>query len=187
MRNGAQKMNREDDPNFKPADVPNDEPAADGSPDLFLWEQQDKHPSITALLKSSYQTQKRLTTLAKSLHRDIITLEQVRGRVNWQGHAWKWAVTYTHPAITRQSPAAFAYLIPDPEQLKLVIPLNQEMIRNFNETTRLNRNEFLAHSIQNAVQPNQYAWPIWPITNKKQSYQLMRLAKWKLTLLTKNQ
>ena len=179
-------MNREDDPTRKPADVPADEPATDGSPDLFLWGQQDQHPSITALLKSSYQTQKRLTALAKSLHRDIITLKQVRGRVNWQGHAWKWAVTYSHPAITRESPAAFAYLIPDPEQLKLVIPLNQEMIRNYKEASRLNRNEFLAEPIQKAVQPNEYAWPIWSITNKKQAYQLIRLAKWKLTLLTDN-
>ena len=173
-------MNREDDPTFEF----DDEPANQESSILLPWEQQEKKPVISDLLQTSYHSSQRMTTLAKSTHRHISSLKQVRGSVRWQGHEWKWAITYSHPEIDPHSPASFAYLIPNPAQLQLVIPINKTMHKALHETDQLNNREYLKDAIANAIIPNQYAWPNWTITNKKHSTQLIRLIKWKLDFLT---
>jgi len=88
-------MNREDDPTFEF----DDEPANQESSILLPWEQQEKKPVISDLLQTSYHSSQRMTTLAKSTHRHISSLNKVRGSVRWQGHEWKSAITYSHPEI----------------------------------------------------------------------------------------
>jgi len=158
------------------------------------WANRFQEPEIEALISEcgcgcldhpvSAPDQPTLVSITRQLHEAIKVMKGVRYGVHWQGHAWKWAVTYRHAAIPRSSPAEFGYLIPSPDSLRICIPLDLEMLEKFEDADELGRNAYLRKYVIEAARPNSHAWPEWIVGSDLHREAILSLVQWKHRLLT---
>lgn len=160
---------------------------------LKAWANQFQKPAIDTLISEcacgyveraeSTPDQPTLAPIAPQLHEAIGAMKGVRCVVRWQGHAWKWAVTYRHSAIPRNSPAEFGYLIPSPDSLRMCVPLDLEMLEKFKSTDELCQNEYLHKCVIDAARPNSHAWPEWIVGSDSHRQAILALVQWKHRVL----
>jgi len=110
--------------------------------------------------------------------------EGVRRRIIWAGQGWQWCVEYSlddHHETGAENPDAMAYVIPDPEQPTIAIPLRDQHIEQI-PLRRVNR--FIRDQIRSAKCAVDIHWCKWSPSAQTEVDHLMDLIKRKWKMLT---
>ena len=110
--------------------------------------------------------------------------EGIQRRIIWAGQGWQWCIEYTLAGSHEtgpDNPDAMAYVVPDPEQPFIAIPLRDEHI----EQVPLRRvNRFIRDQIRSAKCAVDIHWCKWSPSAQTEVDHLMDLIKRKWKMLT---
>lgn len=147
------------------------------------WQDRWNEPTLEQLLdpiKPKEAHYKALTNVMAGIEE----YEGVERRIIWSGQGWQWCIEYVLEGqhdTGPDNPDAMAYVIPDPEQPILVIPLRDEHI----EQVPLRRvNRFIRDQIRSAKCSVQIHWCRWSPSAQTEVDHLMDLVKRKWKMLT---
>jgi hypothetical protein len=136
------------------------------------WLDRFTQPSLEALLGNLPEE---VRPQVEALRGRMRALPGVREQVEWLGLPWRWAIAYTgvgHP-VSR----AVAYLIPDPESVRISIPLEQEVLALI---AGPKASRTLRDSIVQASRVGQIVWPEWTMGSVVLAEELAAVAEAKL-------
>lgn len=114
----------------------------------------------------------------------IEAYEGVEKRIIWAGQGWQWCIEYLlegHHESGVETPDAMAYVIPDPEQPIVCIPLLDEQIEQI-PLRRVNR--FIRDQIRSAKCSVELHWCKWSPSAQTEVDHLMDLVKRKWKIVT---
>ncbi|MGB0768651.1 MAG: hypothetical protein ACPGYV_13200 [Phycisphaeraceae bacterium] len=152
-------------------------------PARLPWQDRWNEPTLEQLLDPI----KAKEAHSKALGNIMAIIEDYEGiqrRIVWLGEGWQWCIEYvlegTHDTGA-QNPDAMAYVIPDPEQPILCIPLHDSQIEQI-PLRRVNR--FIRDQIRSAKCSVEIHWCKWSPSAQTEVEHLQDLVKRKWKLLT---
>jgi len=117
------------------------------------WYDRFSKPQGTDLITSlPEETQK----LAEEIRNRFSSLPGVSEQVEWMGLPWRWTLVYSTPSHPSQR--ALAYLVPDPESVRISIPLEQSMLHL---VTGSKASKTLRESMAQSSRVGGMIWPEW--------------------------
>jgi hypothetical protein len=142
------------------------------------WSDPFVRPSESDLL-AHYSNETR--SLVEALCQQVASLDGISMQMRWQGPAWCWTFTFVHPALSEDGAAQFAYLIPHPDGLRFVLPINEPVLSEFS----LDKTPaYVCKTIETAPHPYEWWWPEWVVQSTEQADWLVALAQAKHLVLT---
>lgn len=117
------------------------------------------------------------TELFETARRSVAEPDAVEVRVAWQGLPWRWTLVFEHP---NDPTRAFAYLVPDPQGVKISVPLTTDMVqrlplRRMKKTTR--------DGIETGNRIEQVVWACWDVGSENQLDEIMDIIRTKLAVI----
>lgn len=130
-----------------------------------LWQDRFNKPEVDSLLAALEATHRSLFERARD---GLLTLEGCAERFGWEGVPLRWCL-----AFSADDAEPFAYLIPDPEEPKICLPLPATLLDTLKprEVTKIIREGILASSPVDGV-----FWPTWSLASKSGVDDLIALA-----------
>lgn len=141
------------------------------------WEDKFKRPSLEDLREGM---NKERSTLLDAARDAFLSLPGVQEEVSWQGLPWRWTLTYRCPDDPKR---IWAYLVPDPANPKLSMPLTSAMV------SALPMHRFKKHvkdAVLNGRMVDGVYWATWEITTKPQLSDILELANQRRKHAAKN-
>lgn len=89
-----------------------------------VWTDKFIRPTADQLVGVSIKVNQ---AVLESAREQLLELEGLEERVEWQGTPWRWTLVYS--GAGEEGSAAFAYIVPDPAKAQMCLPLTQEQIR----------------------------------------------------------
>ncbi|MBX3389590.1 MAG: hypothetical protein KF691_09065 [Phycisphaeraceae bacterium] len=132
------------------------------------WNDRFRKPSAELLIS---EISKSLHSAAEVARGQLLGIEGASEEVSWQGVPWRWSVLFRHESIAGR---AWAYLVPQPHQPLLVIPLTAEGVAALPMRKLLKP---VRDAITHAKQVDGIRWAQWEIQSKAQVETLVKLAK----------
>ncbi|MBX3378970.1 MAG: hypothetical protein KF805_02660 [Phycisphaeraceae bacterium] len=132
------------------------------------WNDRFRKPSAELLID---QITKSLKPAADSIRELLLASDGASEEVSWQGVPWRWSVLFRHEAVAGR---AWVYLVPQPNQPLVVIPLTAEGIAALPMRKLLKP---VRDAITHAKQVDGIRWAQWDIQSKSQVETLMKLAR----------
>lgn len=132
------------------------------------WNDRFRKPSAELLID---QITKSLKPAADSIRELLLGSDGASEEVSWQGVPWRWSVLFRHEAVAGR---AWVYLVPQPNQPLVVIPLTAEGIAALPMRKLLKP---VRDAITHAKQVDGIRWAQWDIQSKSQVETLMKLAR----------
>lgn len=103
-------------------------------------------------------------------------IEGVREQIEWMGLPWRWTLVYTTPA--HPSSRALAYIVPDPEGVRVGIPLDQSVIHH---AAGPKANRSLRESMVQSSRVGGVVWPEWALGASALPDELVSIVRAKAT------
>lgn len=132
------------------------------------WNERFRKPSAELLIS---EITKSLHAAAEIARGHLLGMEGATEEVSWQGVPWRWSLLFRHESIAGR---AWAYLVPQPHQPFLVIPLTAEAIAAMPMRKLLKP---VRDAITHAKEVDGIRWAQWEIQSKSQVETLAKLAK----------
>ncbi len=131
------------------------------------WKDRFTEPTIDQLLAGLGAEERSLIDAARAM---LGAFERIGESVQWQGVAWRWAMTFAHPGDER----AWAFLIPNPERPEIAVPMTGEFL----ETLNFQRmRKFLRDELVHARCVRGVYWPSWELVSTTQLDELKTVIK----------
>lgn len=138
------------------------------------WNDRFRTPTLEDLFEPF---NRQLTGLIDATREQLVEFPGVSEELSWQGIPWRWTLVYRWKG---EPDRAWAYVVLDPERLRLALPMTTELIaklpaKKLSRTTR-----------DGIVQASEVAgvhWAQWELVNKPQLEELMSIARTKHVLL----
>ena len=118
------------------------------------WSDRFSQPTAEQLLGDLPED---LAAVGRSLLDRLLEIEEVDADVRHLGLPWRWTVVLTHPADESRG---FAYIVPDPVDPKVCLPLPREMITSL--PARRVRKQ-IKSGVQRARVVGPLAWATWSL------------------------
>ncbi len=147
------------------------------------WQDRWTEPTLEQLLDPIKPKEAHFKAL-NSVMSGIEGYEGIERRIIWMGDGWQWCIEYLledHHESGPEQPDAFGYIIPDPEQPVLCIPLSDGNIEQI-PLRRVNR--FIRDQIRSAKCSVEIHWCKWSPSAQTEVDHLMDLVKRKWKMLT---
>lgn len=141
------------------------------------WADRFSKPDLKQL-RSHYD--KTATELFESARESVAESEAVEVRLAWQGLPWRWTLVYEHP---NDPTRAFAYLVPDPQGVKISVPLTTDMIQRL-PMRRMKKT--IRDGIEMGNRINTVVWACWDVGSENQLDEIMDIIKTKLAFIEEN-
>lgn len=132
------------------------------------WNDRFRKPNAELLIS---EITKSLQPAAEVTRGHLLGLEGASEEISWQGVPWRWSLLFRHESIAGR---AWAYLVPQPNQPLLIIPLTAEAIAALPMRKLLKP---VRDAITHAKQVDGIRWAQWEIQSKSQVETLVKLAK----------
>ncbi len=152
-------------------------------PTRLPWQDRWTEPTLEQLIdpiKVKETHHKALTAIMAGLD----GFEGIQRRIIWAGDGWQWCIEYVLEGCHQtgpDNPDAMAYIVPDPEQPTIAIPLLDEHI----EQVPLRRvNRFIRDQIRSSKCAVNIHWCKWSPSAQTEVDHLMDLIKRKWKMLT---
>lgn len=145
------------------------------------WQDRWKQPTIEQLLEPIKESHRKAFD---SIMEGMEAYEGISRDVVWSGEGWQWTIEYVlegHHTTGPEDPDAMAYIIPDPEQPVLAIPLKDEHIEQI-PLRRVNR--FIRDQLRSAKCPVEIHWGKWTPSAQTEVDHIMDLFKRKWKIMT---
>lgn len=139
------------------------------------WNDRFRKPSAELLIS---EITKSLQPAVESLRGQLLDADTASEEICWQGVPWRWSIVLRHDAITGR---AWAYIVPQPSQPLLVVPLTAEGIAALPMRKLLKP---VRDAITHAKQVDGIRWAQWEIQSKTQAETLVKLARIQLETLS---
>lgn len=136
------------------------------------WLDRFNQPSLEALLGNLRED---VLPQVEAFRERMRALHGVREQVEWLGLPWRWAIAYT--AVGHPVSRAVAYLVPDPESMRISIPLEQDVLALI---AGPKASRTLRDSIVQASRVGQIVWPEWTMGSVILAEELAGVAEAKL-------
>jgi len=139
------------------------------------WHDRFREPTLDALLACIPPA------IAEPWHtarEGLLAIEGLDERLGWEGVPWRWCLRYERRGATG-SDLPVAYMVPEPAQPKLCIPLPTPIIASMKPRSiaRTVREGILASSPVDGI-----FWPTWALTSKSGAEELIALARFRLSM-----
>ena len=147
------------------------------------WQDRWNEPTLEQLLDPIKEKEAHSKAL-NNVMAGIEAYEGIERRIVWMGQGWQWCIEYCLEGLHESgpdNPDAMAYVIPDPEQPMLVIPLHDKQIEQI-PLRRVNR--FIRDQVRSAKCSVEIHWCKWSPSAQTEVDHLMDLVKRKWKLLT---
>lgn len=132
------------------------------------WSDRFRKPSAELLINEIAKSLRPAVDLAREL---LLTSEVTVEQVSWQGVPWRWSVLFKHETFADR---AWVYLVPQPHQPLLIVPLTAEGIAALPMRKLLKP---VRDAITHAKQVDGIRWAQWEIQSKSQVETLIKLAR----------
>jgi hypothetical protein len=129
------------------------------------WEDQFRRPTADSLLGGLDQQHLQAGRYAREA---LLTCQCGVEIVAWHGVPWRWTLVYRAAAGER----AWAYLVPRPNRPLLVLPLQEDALRQL--PPRIPR--FIRDGLAAAPHSGALFWPEWELSSPSQIDELVRLS-----------
>ncbi len=139
------------------------------------WNDRFRKPSAEVLVS---EVAKSVHPAVELLREHLLSIGGVGEQVSWQGVPWRWSVLFKHEAISGR---AWVYLVPQPQQPLLIVPLTNEGVSALPLRRLLKP---MRDAITHAKQVDGVRWVQWEIQSKAQVETLVKLARIQLDLLS---
>jgi hypothetical protein len=130
------------------------------------WADRFSKPAVDQLL-SHYDAPN--AQLFETARESLSESEGVQERVAWQGLPWRWTLVFEHPSDPTR---AFVYLVPDPQSLKISVPLTQEMVQGL-PLRRMKKH--IRDGIETGNQVNSVIWACWEVQTENQLEEILEI------------
>lgn len=117
------------------------------------------------------------SALFDSARENVARQQAVEERLAWQGLPWRWTLVFEHPSDPTR---AFAYLVPDPQSLKISVPLTPEMIQRL-PLRRMKKT--IRDGIETGNRINSVVWACWDIGSENQLDEILDIVQCKLAYI----
>ncbi len=144
-----------------------------GSRARSAWEDRYSRPTLDALLQAC---SKQAGGVLEYARERLLALGPMRESLEWRGLPWRWALSF-HAAPDDR---AFAYLVPNPAQASLAIPVPPEVVAEL-QTKRLSR--VVRDGVTHAPTVSGVRWGSWEITSRAGVDEVIALAQLKWATL----
>lgn len=145
------------------------------------WQDRWAEPTLAQLLDPVKESHRKPLD---NLMAAVEAYEGVTRKIIWAGLGWQWTIEYClegkHES-GHESPDAFVYIVPDPEQPQFVIPLRDEDIEQV-PIRRVNR--FIRDQLRSAKCSVGIHWCKWSPSAQTEVEHLLDLLKRKWKILT---
>ncbi|TVQ62375.1 MAG: hypothetical protein EA378_05515 [Phycisphaerales bacterium] len=153
-------------------------------PERSIWSDRFREPSTEELLLGLPKADAEPFHMTRS---GLLAIDRCEERLGWEGIPWRWCLSYrivppepeggVTPGAPQPSPPPFAYLVPEPAQPKLCVPLPTEIIAALKprQVAKTVREGILASSPVDGV-----FWPTWHLQTKTGAEELLALIRFRL-------
>ncbi len=143
-----------------------------------IWSDRFRQPTTDELLSALPASEAEPFHMARA---GLLAIDRCEEHLGWEGIPWRWCLSYRitpaedHPSGVR--PAPFAYLIPEPTQPKLCVPLPTSVIAALKprQVAKTVREGIIASSPVDGV-----FWPTWHLQTKTGAEELLALIRFRL-------
>jgi hypothetical protein len=115
--------------------------------------------------------------LFESARESVARSEAVQERLAWQGLPWRWTLVFEHPADPTR---ALAYLVPDPQSVKISVPLTTEMIQRL-PLRRMKKT--IRDGIEAGNRIASVVWACWDVGSENQLEEIIDIVNTKLAYI----
>ena len=148
-------------------------------PDRMPWDDRWTTPTLEQLLEPFEESGKR--KILDTLIANFASFDGVQQNLIWYGSAWKWTLEFTLAAEGRRPVTPMAYLVLNPVQATVSIPLTDEVLTQI-PIKRLNK--YVRENIRSAKRAVELHWALWCPTASTEVDYLTDLFKRKHKILT---
>ena len=138
--------------------------------DRLPWTDRFSKPNLKQL-RSHYDAA--ATNLFDEARRSVAEQDDVEERLAWQGLPWRWTLVFEHP---NDPTRAFAYLVPDPESVKISVPLTTDMIQRL-PMRRMKKT--IRDGIEMGNRIDSVVWACWDVATENQLQEIMDIVSLK--------
>ncbi len=144
------------------------------SGDRLPWTDRFSKPDIKQL-RAHYDAAS--TDLFDEARRAVSERNSVEERLAWQGLPWRWTLVFEHP---NDPTRAFAYLVPDPNSIKISVPLTTDMIQRL-PLRRMKKT--IRDGIESGNRIDAVVWACWDVATENQLQEILDIVSTKLAYI----
>jgi hypothetical protein len=139
------------------------------------WMDRYRTPTVEDLMAGF---NKQIAGAVEHARERLLAIETMKEELSWQG-VWRWTLVYRLPSEGSQ---AWAYLVMDPTKPRLSVPVPDELIP---ELPVKKLSKFVRDGLAHAPSVDGLRWPHWELQGKTQADEILSLADFKMTSLSR--